>query len=698
MKRLKSVRVFHLPARLLGVFAIWVGLACADFAQNTNVIVLANNAGLQWELEREANGWALGQVLLHGNPVDNPLLSGVICLHPQNNSGDVWLPATKAVQVDNRTATLAGSQLVDGVMFRFEVAVSLNDNVPKVELIPHWSVSTNLNGWDVALAYHGVGTNSWSCTMYPAVGNSMTEPVGNEGGASQFVTNGTVDVERLASVGVPSMILFRPNMSLVTLFGIDPAFDYLDFTNWTVNTGFYFQNHVTPPQFRVGPNASTVGGGQFIAGTKYVLPMQIFFNDSGSSAQAITQLVTNWISVNHYTVQPLFIRTPDQALALFLQGRRNSPNWIPNEGYEIQSPGTYIYSPDSAKSAYFEYLIYTKTGDSFWRERSLEQMNFLLQAAVTTNTSSPLFGCLNSGYDVGGGFESNDRGSNPGYKVDINVQIARYMLQTWAMFEQNEGTNRQDWYQTAVNAANWALAQRNPDGGLPQLLAYTTLTPSISVDSGRTMAALPVIASITGNTNYLLTAQALEEFITNKVEGCYWFTGQHPDLPPWTFESDSVWGLCEYWLDRYDSTGNSNYLQRAEADGWLWFLMVCPGQLKWVNNPTQTCHAEQTYYAQYSNYCYQNEKLECLYRLGQLTGEQIFTQLFNRITQCQFWCQQATGPYSGAQYERMSDPWECVSSAINSTGSLYINELSLDANLQMVELDMATNVMLDDAH
>ena len=220
----------------------------------------------------------------------------------------------------------------------------------------------------------------------------------------------------------------------------------------------------------------------------------------------------------------------------------------------------------------------------------------------------------------------------------------------------------------------------------------------MSVASGRTMAALPVIANITGNTNYLTTAQSLEGFVTNHVEGAYWFAGQHPDLPPWTFESDSVWSLCEYWLERYKATSNINYLQRAEADGWSGFLMICPKQLKWVSNPTQTCHAEQTYYAQYSNYCYQNNKMECLQRLGELTGNSIFTQLSNRIMQSQFWCQVTTGSGKGAQYECMADPWECIYGNVNSTGTYYINELSLDCNLQLLEMGMVTNVFGANLH
>lgn len=194
----------------------------------------------------------------------------------------------------------------------------------------------------------------------------------------------------------------------------------------------------------------------------------------------------------------------------------------------------------------------------------------------------------------------------------------------------------------------------------------------------------------------LRASEHLEQFVRKRVEGCYWFTGQHPDLPPWTYESDSVWGLCEYWLDKYDRTGDADCLRRAEADGWLGFLMICPKQLSWVANPTQTCHAEQTYYPQYSNYCYHDKKMECLARLGQLTKEPIFTRLCKRILQCQFWCQETTGACEGAQFERMADPWKRVSDEVNSKGSLYISELSVDAQLQSLEMGLVTNLARDD--
>ena len=37
----------------------------------------------------------------------------------------------------------------------------------------------------------------------------------------------------------------------------------------------------------------------------------------------------------------------------------------------------------------------------------------------------------------------------------------------------------------------------------------------------------------------------------------------------------------------------------------------------------------------------------------------------------------------------MSDPWKNVSKEFDSKGSRYMNELSLDANLQLLETDLA---------
>ena len=90
-----------------------------------------------------------------------------------------------------------------------------------------------------------------------------------------------------------------------------------------------------------------------------------------------------------------------------------------------------------------------------------------------------------------------------GYKVDINVWMARYLLQTWQRVKAATGVDRQDWYQAAIASLNWVLEQQNPDGGLPQCVDIATGQPSASVACGRALVGLPIIAEITGDDRYL---------------------------------------------------------------------------------------------------------------------------------------------------------------------------------------------------
>jgi len=273
--------------------------------------------------------------------------------------------------------------------------------------------------------------------------------------------------------------------------------------------------------------------------------------------------------------------------------------------------------------------------------------------------------------------------------VDMNAYAARYLLMLWRRVREREGIDRAEWRQAAVRIADWLLKQQNPDGGLPQYVDYRTGRKGISVVSGRALLALPVIYLTTGQEKYRKLADDLGRFLRERVEANYWFTGQHPDLWPKDYESDSVWCAVEYWLDKYERTKDQQLLRRAEGDALFAFLMWCPKQLSWVKNPTQTCHAEQEHYLQYSNYCYNNRKIECLFRLGKLTGDRLFSALGERVMQSGFWAQQTAASYRGSQYERMADPWLAVSTDVNSTGELYFSELALDASLQLLEMGKA---------
>jgi len=643
------------------LLAALVGASSFAWAES---IVLENGAGLKWELQRGPHGWAIGLISLHGKPVDAPLGQGVLLL--RHTSGrQRWLPAAEVKMSDGRTALLAGKADVDGTALKFQVEIKLRDDMPAANFTPRWSVAKDLAGYEVCLACFVATASDWRCTLYPFAGNAKE-----------------VSLPRVTYCGVPAALLFRADLSLVTLHGIDPATDYLNPTTWTGATGFHFQSGSLPAQFRVG-------GGKLTAGVDYTLPLQLFLSDAGNSAGAITALVKNWIHVNRYRVEPLKVRSFQEGFDLFLHGRMRGKMWKEGLGYQIMENWNVVYTAESPLNAWFDYRLYERTGDPMWRKRAFDAMALVLKAQHT-DPLDPHFGAIDTNYDLGRKvFNSDDHSPNLRYKVDMNSFAARYMLQLWQRVKEKEGTDHKDWRQCAVRIADWVIKQQNPDGGLPQVVDNDPAKKSISVVSGRSLTSFPVIQRITGDAKYGRFAAQLEKFLKEKVEDHYWFCGAHVDLPAADFEADSVWHAVEYWLDKYAQTQEKECLKRAEADAWFGFLMWCPRQLSWLKNPTQTCHCEQQNYLQYSNYCYNNRKYYCLDRLAKYTGRPLFGELRDRLIQSGFWAQPSSGDWLGGMNERMSDPWQARGNDFNSTGQVYTGELATDAALQLLELGLA---------
>ncbi len=84
-------------------------------------------------------------------------------------------------------------------------------------------------------------------------------------------------------------------------------------------------DQVTPPQFRVG-------GGQLSSSIQYSLPLQLIFSDAGQQVKIIPELMEAWVRLNDFKIKPFYVRTPYEALSLFLQGRRKTTMWHPGSG------------------------------------------------------------------------------------------------------------------------------------------------------------------------------------------------------------------------------------------------------------------------------------------------------------------------------------------------------------------------------
>ncbi|MCL5096156.1 MAG: LamG domain-containing protein [Candidatus Omnitrophica bacterium] len=109
-------------------------------------IVLKNEHGLRWELDRRGSGWTLGHVFFHDKPVDEAMSRGVLALREIDTDDELWLCAADARQLDERTARLTGQGRIGDVAFRSDVEVVLQQDLPMASLAPHWKVDRDLDG------------------------------------------------------------------------------------------------------------------------------------------------------------------------------------------------------------------------------------------------------------------------------------------------------------------------------------------------------------------------------------------------------------------------------------------------------------------------------------------------------------------------------------------------------------------------
>jgi len=637
-------------------------------------LVLGSPDAVTWRFAGGATTMALGGMEVHGEPVAPPVTEGLFWLYHEASGRRVWLTGSDVEHRGSDRAVVSGEADVDRVRCAYRIDVAIDAGNRAAKLVASWRVDGDLPGWQACFAYQSGFRHPWSCHLYPFAAGS------------KFVSESP-----LTYVGVPSTLLYRDDFSIALLFGIDPSSDYLNPTTWTGDTGFFFMDGVWVPQLRLG-------GAGLVPGIDYELPMHLIASTAGESMAAVTELVEAWIMLTGFEPESLFVRSPSEALELFLQGRRRTTMWQPGIGYQLEEgdpDSDFVYLGEQPLSAYFEYLIYEMTGDDLWRRRCFEQMDWVLRGQNLSRDHIH-YGAIHTAFDLRTReFDSDDRGANVGYKPDLNAYMARYMLQVWERVRAAEGLDRQDWYEAAVRAADWVLRQRNPDGGLPQKVSLEGDHRSISVVSGRALPAMPIIADITGDDRYRAFAGSLERFVRSVAEARLVFVGHHPDLPPDEIEEASIWGVIEYWLDMFERTGDREYLDRAVGDAHLSLLWWCPKQLSWVANPTQCASAEQQHFLQYSIYCYQNRKLQCLHRLHTHTGMPIFRGLFDRVLQGIFWTQVTEGDLMGATHERICDPWLARDDhedepEFNSLGTIYMGEQSLDAMLQLIEMGEAT--------
>lgn len=703
------------PTRLKFIFLSYLLLSATTTETpltSSSIAIGNNNTGIEWLFFSDAatNGITIGGPLLYKNNVGPMVNDGIVFW--RRTSDDLVVPVladTYTISESNTSILLSGSANLpsdNNNTFPIGTWVSLEITLPTYTIpVVLFSVSFTVNtslpnnggdsGWQLCVKYihDGPSNTSWRVAGYPMAGNSTS----------------VESTTKLDYFGWPGYWVYLANTSIVSFFTLDIHDEYANPNLWTSDTTFAFKSgdsngYMVAPQFMLG-------GGNYEANEVYEANLQLLFADETAlqnqdMIQSVTSIVPVLLQLNSYFVQPMPpIRSQADSLSCFINARRTTPMWrtTPNgNAYQLQDVANFIYLGTTPESSYFEYQIYLLTNDTFWRDRVFQQMTFWLGGVNTSN------GAIHTAYSLPNGpYNSDDRGNNRGYKIDLNAHMARYALLVWELVYIHENTNQTSWYTAAAGAAKWiaevaklqSIDNIPGSSGFPQKLDWDTNLPTPSVVSGRTMNALPIFERLLGNTNSLtnytnftfLRIQA-ENYLQNSIEKSLYYSGQHPDLPYWDYEQDSVWEIIEYWLDQgtiYNSDNNvTRYVQAMDhALGNFYFAltMLCPKQLSWVDNPTQLAADEQEEYSQYSVYTYHNRKWLNLLRLGNLTANNLFNQLADRLWELNMFTQvtNSTNPDDfGGFHEAIADPWLQRNGGYNFMGTVYLNELALDLQLQ----------------
>ncbi|MDR2642954.1 MAG: hypothetical protein LBC74_09185 [Planctomycetaceae bacterium] len=640
---------------LVVVFTHTVETFSQENAKTNIVTELKNVAGVQYIINDTTT-----QILFHGKPVETPN-DCVFSLENMKDHSRILLPVQKVEQPDERTAIITGSQIIDDVKFSYSYKITLDELLPVIQIMPTWETDKDLNGYEVVFQYQATVSPEretphqnkflydWRMQHYPFAGNSE----------KCYVTP-------MRYCGIPGMLLYKPDLSTVLLYTIDSRSDYCNPTTWTGTTRLEFVNQKTAPGF-------VVCKGQIKSGTKYELPLQIYLDDSGKFTTAIPNIIKAWMKTVDYKVEPLFVRTPQEAFDMVFEFRKNPSHWVEGKGFKHNNLASFCYPGEYPMFCIWDYRMYLKTGDNKYRERAFKQIDYLFKAQQpsgvfhTTLNLKPRKG----GNAFGHNHTQPDKPYedycsadhlHDAYKPDINAMTARYLLAFWKMLKDNKdeviGEERlREIYDRAVKCLDYVLAQQNEDGGFSQCVDITTGKRAISTVCGRTMVAFPYAAEITGNKKYLDAALRAEKFLRENVQNRFWYTGAHPDLPPEDFEQDSIFNVIEYWLDKYDRTKEQDALDNAIANAYYVLLYWCPKQLSWVKSPTQLAHSEQVHYNTYAVYTYNNHKVVSLDRLHKVTNNPLFLQLRDRVMQNMFFTQTLDPQWRGSISEAIADPW-----------------------------------------
>lgn len=406
------------------------------------------------------------------------------------------------------------------------------------------------------------------------------------------------------------------------------------------------------------------GMAQYRPGTEYTFEFQLFV-----LAGSYAELADAWQTDNEYQFDRCRYYGVSEALDMAVRGREpveyagvtryihQDVNGLSVRGYRHSSHQTRISVYRQSLNAYIDYLLFKRGGSKVFRERAIEQINFLMASQTPAgwyqedwqleeqgysyevigqdggvtqvlDKSGQILQSLNEGRIWGASVPENERIADPisgrnirGPRPDYLGITCLYLHRLILKADDIEDDIVAAWKRSLDMCLQWLKGTQRPDGSFPMTVSSRDDIEAETAPCSRLLVALDQIAFDRQDPDLRKMTDSHEEWIREHcVETQQWW-GSHKDTGL-TIDYGGIQTYIQYCIQRYEREKSAGYLTLARDCTYFNFFEHCPKQLEWLWHYSKGGIQEQSNYLQPDIDCMDNLPLSSWYKLAQATGDE----------------------------------------------------------------------------
>ncbi len=656
-------------------------MAAEDHGTPTDSALRISNDHVRLELTQSSTGnWSMAvsgpardaQPLFHGGPIlafTQAARTELPLFHP-------------SAQPQSNALTLSG----DTQECDYQVTFRLLPNAPAVRVEVAFHVTRPLRGW-----FH-LGCESRAdtmCWIYPWLngGRDVTPTLG--GTRLHMDLPGHIHV-KLA--GVPTIIARTPD-GTIGGFGFPLAFNYHH-----ANLAFDQNESSCTLAAGLGRNEGPSpfhGAAQYYPGQHYTFEVDMIVTTGG-----FKEVAHAWAAANDFAFDQTSYYSLNQAIGMATVGRgavehagtrryiSSDVRGIPVRGYRHSSHQNRISIYRQPLNAYVDHLLFERTGTDLFRQRAVEQMDFLLASQTedgwyyedwqigdedysyevigqdggvtqVLHGSSRMLERPNDSLIWGRDIPAEKRTTDPTTGRNITGPRPDYLgittLYTHKLIQRRaySAAKNRRWQESLDRCIDWILRSQRADGSFPMTVSPDGSVSSDTAPCSRLLLSLDRIGADTGDERLDQARAGHEQWVIDNCVATGQWWGSHKDTGL-TIDYGGLQTFIQYCLQRYDRTSDGDYLSVASECTYFNFFEHCPKQLEWLWHHSKGGIQEQSNYLQPDIDTMDNLVLSSWYRLAVLLEDDFLMSFAKQQLQTTMLtlCDDPSDPWFGtwAQY------------------------------------------------